>query len=240
MASLKAMVRDRLSQLVFKELTIEDARDVTPSFRRFRVGAPWLRAASCAPGDKLQIMILEAGTRTYSPFAHDPERGTLDLLAYVHGDTPGAAWIKAAQAGLRFRAFGPRGSLALGSLQGPVVFFGDETGLGAAASLQAVRGASAEVSFVFECTQPAEAASASAEVGLRDPVLVQRQPGHAHVEAIATALGSALSRAPRAHLVLTGHAQSIQAIRARLKAQGVAAAGQATKAYWADGKRGLD
>jgi hypothetical protein len=51
---------------------------------------------------------------------------------------------------------------------------------------------------------------------------------------------AALGRQPGSHLVLTGHAQMIQSLRASIKASPAPHAGQKVKAYWADGKRGLD
>ena len=240
MGSIGEVLRDKLSQIVFKSLVIDEVRDVSEHFRRLRVSAAWLRDASCAPGDKLQIMINQAGPRTYTPFGHDAGSGALQLLAYVHGDTAGASWIRNLRAGHSCRVFGPRGSLALGRLQGPVIFVGDETSYAAATALQQARGAADGVSFVFECTQRDESMSVLEDLGLSAPVLVPRQPAHGHLDALEQALRSAFEQRPHARLVLTGHAQTIQGLRKRLKARPVAASGQITKAYWADGKRGLD
>jgi NADPH-dependent ferric siderophore reductase len=240
MASISTVLRDKLSQIVFKALAIDEVRDLSPHFRRFRVSAPWLRGAACAPGDKLQIMINEAGPRTYSPFAHDAGSGTLELLAYVHGDTATAAWVRNAQPGSSLRVFGPRGSLALASLSGPVIFVGDETSFGSALALQCTRAAADGVSYVFEATNPDEAESVLREIGLPASATVARTPGHSHLGALEQAVRAALEQRPNARLVLTGHAQTIQGLRKRFKAQPVQASGQSVKAYWADGKRGLD
>jgi ferric-chelate reductase (NADPH) len=240
MASLKSLIRDTVGQLVFKELAIEDVRDVSPHFRRLRVSGQSLRTAQCSAGDKVQIMIPDAGPRTYTPFAHNLANGTLDLLAYVHGDAPAAKWSRTAQAGMRVRAFGPRGSLPLASLRGPVVFFGDETSFGAALSLREARGRADELAFVFESTQREESEQVLAELGLEQAVVVSKLSAHAHLSTIESHLRTALTRLPNANLVLTGHAQTIQAIRARLKAQPAGNVGQKVKAYWADGKQGLD
>jgi ferric-chelate reductase (NADPH) len=249
MASFQARIRDSFSRLVFPELVVDAVRDVSAHFRQLRVSAPALRSASVSPGDKLQIMIVESGPRTYSPFAHDPAAGTVDLLAYVHGDTPGSAWIRELTAGTRFRGFGPRGSLALASLSGPVVLFGDETSFGVATALtlarqmrqtrQASEGSDG-LSFVFECSQPDEARAVLGDLGLARCEVVAREPGLAHARAVDGGIRAALARHPGAHLVLTGHAQMIQAVRASLKKEAPAYASQKVKAYWADGKRGLD
>jgi NADPH-dependent ferric siderophore reductase len=240
MASISAVLRDKLSQLVFKSLVIDEVRDVSPHFRHFRVSGPWLREASCAAGDKLQIMIIESGPRTYSPYGFDAGSGKLDFLAYVHGATASAAWIRSARPGESFRAFGPRSSLPLASLTGPVVFLGDETSFGAAAALRQARAAADGVRYVFEASQPDEASGVLSELGLREPAVVARKPGHAHLDALEQALRAAFDQQPSSRLVLTGHAQTIQGLRKRIKAQPIAASGQTVKAYWADGKRGLD
>ncbi|HTU58979.1 MAG TPA: hypothetical protein VMF89_11110 [Polyangiales bacterium] len=240
MASIGTVLRDKLSQIVFKALVVDEVRDLSPHFRRLRVSAPWLRGAAAAPGDKLQIMINEAGPRTYSPFGHDADGGTLELVAYVHGETPTATWIRDVRVGTSMRVFGPRGSLALASLTGPVVFVGDETSFGTALALQRARAAADGVSYVFESTNTQEADGVLRELGLSAATTVARQPGHGHLGALERAVRAACGQHPGARLVLTGHAQTIQALRKRLKAQPVQSSGQSVKAYWADGKRGLD
>ena len=61
MASFSEVLRDKLSRIVFKQLSIDEVSDVSQHFRRLRLRAPWLRDVACAAGDKLQIMINEAG-----------------------------------------------------------------------------------------------------------------------------------------------------------------------------------
>jgi NADPH-dependent ferric siderophore reductase len=240
MASLKSLVRDKLSQLFFNELTVESVRDVTPHFRQLQVAGDWLRTAQYGAGDKLQIMIAEAGPRTYTPFAHDTAHGRLALLAYVHGTTPGAVWMERVRVGQQFRAFGPRGSLPLGTGQGPVVFVGDETSIGAAAALHQARAARDPLAFVFECTDVVECELVLSDLGIAAFQLVARQPGSAHLAALTAAIRRALGEHANAQLVLTGHAQTIQGVRGLLKQEAVAYGGQKVKAYWADGKKGLD
>jgi hypothetical protein len=78
-----------------------------------------------------------------------------------------------------------------------------------------------------------------ADLGFRASV-VQRQAERAHLADLEAQLRAALAQHADATLVLTGHAQMIQAIRARLKERPVSFRGQKVKAYWADGKKGLD
>jgi NADPH-dependent ferric siderophore reductase len=136
--------------------------------------------------------------------------------------------------------FGPRGSLALNALEGPVVLFGDETSFGVAKSLLDLRGPADGVGFVFESTDRDEAVQVLGELGLGAASVVEREPNHAHAPRLESQLRAALEVRPNATLVLTGHAQTIQVLRARLKAKPAPIRGQKVKAYWADGKRGLD
>jgi NADPH-dependent ferric siderophore reductase len=138
------------------------------------------------------------------------------------------------------RVFGPRGSLALSSISGPVVFVGDETSFGSALALRRSRVAADGVSFVFEATHPDEAGRVLGEIGLEASAVVARQPALGHLAALEQAVRAEFELRPQARLVLTGHAQTIQGLRKRLKAQPLQSSGQSVKAYWADGKRGLD
>jgi len=240
MASLKSLLRNTLGQLVFKELAVDSVRDVSPHFRRIRVSGESLRAATCAAGDKIQFMVPDVGPRTFTPFAHDAASGSLELLAFVHSETGAGRWARELREGAGLRAFGPRGSLPLSALYGSVVIFGDETAFAAAKALSDVRGPSEGVAFVFECTHGEESELVLRDLGLDNAIVVQRQAGGGHLDEVETHVRTILKRLPGAHLVLIGHAQSIQALRARLKAQRAEHAGQKVKAYWADGKQGLD
>lgn len=82
---------------------------------------------------------------------------------------------------------------------------------------------------VFEVTSERASREALDAVGI-EATLLERAPADAHLDAV----GRALENTPPSSLVFTGRAQSIQALRAR----GLRAA--STKAYWSDGKSGLD
>lgn len=177
--------------------------------------------------------------RTYTPLAWDSARGATQLLVYLHGNSPGAEWGRDVRVGDRCQFMGPRGSLALSSLQGPVVLFGDETSFAVAHTLRNLRAGADGVEQVFEVSSGDASESVLRELHLSDSALVERAPDEGHLPTVAERLGAALKRHPGAHLVMTGRAQAIQALRARLREEGVSAA-QKVKAYWSAGKRGLD
>jgi ferric-chelate reductase (NADPH) len=239
MATVKKLLGDVLGKLVFRELTVDQARSVAPGFRRLDLSGEGMRGAPFEAGDKVQIM-LDGDMRTYTPFAVDRARGALSFLVYSHGDSPGAAWGRRVAVGDRIRVFGPRGSLPLTGLTGPVLLFGDETSFAVARALRDARGGDVKgTAFVFEVTSKAAAAAALAHLELGDAQVVERR-GEAHLDEVELQVRRELAAQPLANLVLTGKAQSIQALRARLKAKPPTYAGQKVKPYWAVGKRGLD
>ena len=234
MSTVKKLLGDTLGKLIFREAAVAGVRAIGASFRLLDLSGDGLRGAPFTPGDKVQVFLDEGDTRTYTPFRVDPARGTMQLLLYVHGDGPGARWGRAVAVGQRVRLFGPRGSIALPDLRGPVVLVGDETSLAVARALGDHRGASDGVSIVLEVSSTAESAAAADALGL-SPALVERTGGAAALEREVRA---ALARTPGANLVLTGAAPTIQALRRGLR--GAATGAIKSKPYWAPGKRGLD
>lgn len=233
MTTVREVFGEVLAKFLFRQLEIMKVRELAPRFRLFELQGDTLKGASCAPGDKLQVM-LGMDARTYTPFAFDGERGTLSLLAFVHGESIGATWARDAKQRDKVRVFGPRGSIALASLAKPVVLFGDETSLGVARALQDSSSGSA---FVFETDQP-DAASVLEQLGILGAHLVRKQADDSHLPDVEQRLADALARTPRSSLVLTGRAAAIQRLRSALKERSLSA--HKSKPYWALGKRGLD
>ena len=239
MASIGKKIGDSLKKLVFREVQVTGFQELSASFRRLELAGDALKTVRCAPGDKVQLA-LDAGARTYSPFAWDGAAGRMSLLVYLHGDTSSVAWAKGVSEGEHLYLFGPRRSLALASLAGPVVLFGDETSFGVARALLESRPRASELGFVFETSQVGEVRAVLDELQLPSDDLVERTPNDAHLATIEERLRAALARNPGSHVVFTGKAQSIQTLRKALKARPAAHASQTVKAYWSPGKRGLD
>ena len=152
------------------------------------------------------------------------------------GEGPGATFGRTAKVGDEVQFFGPRGSLALAPLTVAPVFFGDETSFGV---VHAFGRARELPSGVMEVSDLAEAESVTRALKL-DPIeLVAIEPNAAHLPRVAEALRAQLTAATGAKLMMTGRAQSIQALRALLKGSGAVPPGK-TKAYWSVGKKGLD
>jgi ferric-chelate reductase (NADPH) len=216
MANLKSVLLGSwLGDKLMRDTVVESVSDVGAVFRRATLRG--LRA-KVSPGDKIQIYIPDAGTRTYSPFG---VRGdSFELALFAHGNGPGSAWVRALKAGDRVRFVGPQGSLGLGDIAGPVALFGDETSFGVAKSLLEAR---PDATLRFEVGDGVKAMADA--LGFPAESLVPR----GDLAAVARDLRTGT-------LVLTGNAKSIQALRALLPT----GPRQLVKSYWAPGKTGLD
>lgn len=239
MASVKTILGDVVGKWLFRQLTIDAIDEVAPRFRRLALVGDDLKGASFSAGDKVQV-VLDAGFRTYTPFAFDGQRGAMSFLVFSHGETPGSTWGREAKVGDSLRVFGPRGSLPLASWDTPAVIFGDETSFAVARSLREHRGGASTIRCVFEVSDAAAAIAALTSLELPNVDIVERRPGDSHLSEVAARVRSALERSSGGKLALTGKAQSIQTLQRELKARPVSYAGQKSKAYWAPGKRGLD
>jgi len=222
MANLKSVLLGSwLGDKLMRDTRVDAVTEMGSRFRRVVLSG---LQAKVEPGDKIQIYIPGAGSRTYSPFGS--RDGTFELALFTEGAGPGAAWARAVKAGDRVRFIGPQRSLVLGEIAGPIALFGDETSFGVAKSLFDLRRGDAQFRFEVgpQCEPAAEA------LGLPTDALVPR----GDLNAIARDLA-----ATGATLVLTGNARSIQTVRGLLKTLGNDRP-QRVKSYWAEGKRGLD
>ncbi|HEX3596574.1 MAG TPA: siderophore-interacting protein [Polyangiaceae bacterium] len=222
-----------LGDRILRDLVVEDTASLAPAFIRIVLAAPWVRERPPEPGDKVQVFLPGVGSRTFTPFAVDASAGRFSLIAFLHDTTPASDWARALQPGSTVRVLGPRSSTPVAPLAGPVALFGDETSLGIA---RALLDAHPRDSLVrLEVSPERGTAEACAALSLSCASLTARRAGEFHLDEIA----SALAAPTIATVLLTGSARSIQGLRARLRATG-ARQRQVTRAYWAEGKSGLD
>lgn len=239
MASGKSLVESVLGRFLFKDVHTSAITDLADGFRLIQFGGSSLTNVAWEAGDKIQIYLPGKGMRTYTPMAWDAARGTAELLVYVHGSSPGAAWGKGLSASDTWQFFGPRRSIRAGDLANDVVLFGDETSFAVARALGEAKRANGRVRCVFEVNDARAAEDALSKLGLTESVSFERRSADAHLSEVAEALTAALAARADASLVMTGKAQSIQTLRARLKERGALRGGK-VKAYWSVGKTGLD
>lgn len=195
-------------------------------------GVEWI------PGQKIQIAMGSAFvTRTYTPIDWDAA-GRLRILGYVHGNGPGSAWVAGVRPGDECDILGPRASLDVSRIDGPIALYGDETSIGLAyAAIHAA--ASRPVVCHFEVDDAQAAGKVVAKLGIAAATtLYERRPDDDHIADMQESLAARI--AADASFVLTGKAGTIQRLRQSLKQRAVPAAHIVTKAYWAPGKTGLD
>jgi NADPH-dependent ferric siderophore reductase len=223
MASAKALIGAVAGRFLFRHGAVTRVTPLGQRYRRIDVTGAELAGASFVPGDKVQVYFAGVGMRTYTPVTWSAEGATW-FVGFAHGDTPGATWVRTVKQGDEVALFGPRRSLDVSALTQPLVVVGDETSLAVACALSRTHA----VTAVLEAGDVEELREVGAALELRGLTVVPR---------------GALEPAVRAQLaagavpVFTGRAASIQALKRSL---GDLARTGKTKAYWADGKRGLD
>lgn len=182
-------------------------------YRRIVLEGEGLAAGAWRPGDKVQLLLPEQDVRTYTPIAWEAGRTT--LLAFLHGEGPGARWAQAVHAGDRVRFVGPQRSLRLDGVE---LLAGDETAIAVAAGL----GRDARV--VIRAADVDGARAAAEAVGVR-------------ADAHGTDAGAVAAFGRPAVAAVAGGSAWIVAARAALREAG---AEVRVKAYWAPGRTGLD
>ncbi|WP_051228801.1 siderophore-interacting protein [Pleomorphomonas oryzae] len=228
-----------LIRLMMKRARVAANEAIGDGYRLITLEGPELRGVDWLPGQKIQMAMGSAFvTRTYTPIDWDTDAGSTRILGYVHGMGPGSAWVAGVRPGDECDIFGPRSSLDLRRIDGPVALYGDETSIGLAhAAMHA--DASRRVACHFEVGDRVGSGMAAARLGIAAAATFhERRADDAQLAALEESL--AAQAAAGARFVLTGKATTIQRLRQSLKRLGVASGRIAAKAYWAPGKVGLD
>lgn len=197
-------------------------------FVRFDVEGAQLANVRFVPGDKVQLF-LGSDMRTYTPVEW-PSDGKTYFVGYVHGaETPGTQWLRALKVGDEVPLFGPRRSIDASDLPGPLLLIGDETSVAVAAALTRAK-LDRHVTVLLEANHPEETKRVAQTLGLSNVTVTERgkldAPLLAQLDVGATP-------------IFTGRAATIQELKKTLRQQ-QRVVGGLTKAYWAEGKRGLD
>jgi NADPH-dependent ferric siderophore reductase len=235
MASAKGLLLGTLGRVVLREARVAEVRDLGLRMYAIDLRGDALRGATWTAGDKLQVLLPTRDVRTYTPIAWDAQRGGATLVAFDHGEGPGAAWTRMVMAGDALRFVGPQRSVQRGAR--PLVVFGDETSFATAVALARAEPAQ-PLAGVFEVVDAARA-SVLAALGVDSATVLERTADDAHLAHAAAAITRALERHPGAELLLTGRGHAIQSIRSRLRTSRARERGR-VKPYWALGKTGLD
>ena len=227
-------------KLFTRSAKITAVEALTDSFRLITLGGEALQGVPWIPGQKVQMQFGSWVQRTYTPISWDAHSGSTQLLAYLHGDSPGANWARSVELGDSCTLFGPRDSLNLNALERPALLFGDETSFGLAHALRFTPGKARGVELVLEVASQDAARTVLERVGVANAHLVTRTAGDAHLQEVEEKVAAILGKEPLEQCVLSGKSTSIQRLNRTLRQRGLSSRQIKTRAYWAPGKKGLD
>lgn len=227
-----------VARLWMKPVIVTANERLADRFHLITLAGDLLKDTRWRPGQKVQIAMGSAFvTRTYTPIEWNASAGRMCILGYAHGDGPGSAWVRNVAPGDECDIFGPRASLDISDLSGPLFIVGDETSIGLAYAATR-QDPTRLVKSCFEVEGDDAARQVVGGLDLQGVSLVARHADDAHLAALETFVADGL--AVGAAFVLTGKAATIQMLRQSLRQRSVPTTRFVTKAYWAPGKAGLD
>jgi NADPH-dependent ferric siderophore reductase len=240
MPRIPKLLTSVIGRAFFIPAIVSEVKSITDNFRLIELSGDRLKNADWIPGQMVQFHLGNLTTRAYTPAAWDSEAGRARFLIFLHQNGPGSNWAASLKNGDACSFAGPRGSLNFHEIQGPCVFFGDETSLAAARALRFNGNGAREDHYVFEVSSLAQSREALRCIELSEAQLVQRAAENSHLEEIAEMFSGGASDAGPKEWIFTGRAQSIQALRDILRSRKLHFPRIKVKAYWAEGKTGLD
>ncbi|RYE98253.1 MAG: siderophore-interacting protein [Oxalobacteraceae bacterium] len=236
MATTGALSR-AVARMIARRATIIATEKLTDELVAITLEATGFRGVTWTPGEKVQIAMNSVfDTRTYTPIEWDADRGRTRILGFLHGIGPGCVWLRNAKVGDTCDVLGPRHSLNVCKLEGPIAFFGDETSMALAYALSRERGTFCF--YHFEADDAGSTRLIAEQWGLDEVNVVARTAGESHLYKLEAALPSLAEKG--ATFILTGKAHTIQRLKVGLRGLDVPARRAISKAYWAPGKIGLD
>jgi len=240
MSVVPKFVTDTMERMFFRSAAVSAVTQLSGHFRLTEIAGESLKREKWIPGQKVQFHMGGLQTRTYTPISWDPVGGTAEFIMFLHGNGPGSEWAESLKKDTPCSLMGPRSSLDFAEVTEDSIFFGDETSIAAAVALHRSRRETQQGRFVFEVSSLVESAEAIRRVGLPNAKLVKKIPDSSHLAEVEQTLIDDASGLVTPRWIMTGKAQSIQALRAMLRNRRMDMAQLKTKAYWAEGKTGLD
>jgi ferric-chelate reductase (NADPH) len=238
MAKMAERLADLASGVFLDSARVNDVHRLSHRFVKVELQAEAFHAATWTPGAKLQLRTKQGalGLRTYTPIAWYGARGVTQLIAFTHSEGPAAGWFRRVTVSDICEVLGPRRSIDLRDLSGRVVFIGDESSVGLACALRTV---TSDVRHVFESTDPTELTAVLTELGFAEQLtVVSKSVDRAPL--IQQARDAAQESVEPFDLVLSGDAATVHAVRRDARLWPRKAKGTKAKAYWAEGRTGLD
>lgn len=233
MPEMPAVLANTLMPWFAKPAHVTRVETLAPGLRRVRFEGAALRGVVHTPGQEVEFRVSSTEFRHYTPSLWDAESGVMEVLFYLHGRGPGSAWAQALKPADAVDILGPGGPLSVDPDAPAHLFLGDETCLGLFQAMIRVLPSPLRMLGAVEVEPGAEDWPARAGVPLTAVVRTSSR---------GLALSAWLQHniLPGATCYLAGHAGSIVALRKQLlERHGCSRRSLRSKAYWADGKRGL-
>lgn len=227
---------DLASGVMLEDAQVTACSRLSPEFVRLELSAEAFGKATWVPGAKLQFRPRRGSMslRTYTPTSWDTDRGVTELIAYTHGSGPAAHWFEQVTEGQTCEVFGPRRSIDLRDATGPALFIGDESSVALACALRTVTD---DVTHVFEARDPAGLTTVLGQLGITDRIdVVAKSADRADLLRQAR---DAVMQEPYT-LIVTGDAATVHAVRRDSRGWERKPRQVKGKAYWAEGRTGLD
>ncbi len=208
---------------------VSEVEEFGPWLRRVSFSGEGLRGRGWRAGQEVEFHVGGGAFRHYTPSAWDAVRGRFAAVFHLHGRGPGSDWAAGLRVGDEAHAMGPGGRFGLVAAVRHLLV-GDETAIGGCLAMQAsAPGACVSLLEVDDEVEQVRALVPGAQVVTRGP-----GRGDALVELLrATAR-------PGDVAYLAGHAGTIQRLRRVWVGElGLPHSAVRTKAYWADGRKGM-
>jgi NADPH-dependent ferric siderophore reductase len=246
MSTLSGLVSSAVGKVLFHPATITHAETIGGRFRRVRLQSEVFKGVKWVPGQAVQFYLGNLTKRAYTPMRMAPDAGSAEFLFFMHGGGPGSAWAGSLKTGDGCKVMRPKDSLDFTNFEGRAIFFGDETSMAAAYALESCRRGDARHRYVLEVSSAAEAKSVAEGLGLEGVTLCEKKGEGEHLEGVVRELaegggGEFEGRASESsQWIFTGQARSIQRVQKGLKGLGVEMRRSKVRAYWSQGKTGMD
>jgi ferric-chelate reductase (NADPH) len=238
MADVKSAILSVIGSKVLSKAKVVLNETVSEHFHFIDLESESLVSCVFMSGRKIQIDTGDWVLRTYTPISIDSKRGVVRVLAFLPGKGPGSAWAQSVKVGTSTHFKGPDGSKSLHPDSTSLSVFGDETTFGLAIGLDQTSGRQNSSHFAFEVSKIKESETVLQTLGLKNYSLHEKSSSF-NLEFLKLHTQSVSD--PNHHQwVIAGKAQTIQTIRSHLKSLNAPMSQLITKAYWAEGKKGLD
>lgn len=220
-------------------LTVVEKIELTPRLTRVRFRGADLDELEWRRGQDLVLELPVAGgiaRRHYTIAGHSAEARTLDIDFVLHGKSPANDWVRAAKAGDRIDAAGPRGRTILNMQADWHIFTGDETCVPGILAMLDGLPANARAYAFIEVQSDADKLAFSPRAGVALTWIVRG--GNPHGAPLLAALEAFVLPAGRGHAYTIGETSMVRAVRHHLIARGLAKDQMSAEGYWRPGRVG--